>query len=96
MRFGLYEVDFETQERKLRDGAKCYGRIIQGLQKGLGLCRCGLLMTVFRWLAVACLIFYQVGVYKYLHEINSLNNKICWCFSWRLYGCSDGTRNRTR
>lgn len=33
MRFGLYEVNFETQERKLREGAKCYGRIIKGVQK---------------------------------------------------------------
>ena len=33
MRFGLYEVNFDSQERKLHEGAKCYGRIIQGVQK---------------------------------------------------------------
>jgi beta-glucosidase len=30
MRFGLYAVDFETQERTLRDGAKAYAKIVKG------------------------------------------------------------------
>lgn len=29
MKFGLYEVDFETQERRLRDGAKSYQSIVK-------------------------------------------------------------------
>ena len=32
MRFGLYAVDFETQERTLREGAKAYARIVKGGQ----------------------------------------------------------------
>ena len=28
MKFGLYKVDFENQERKLRDGSKEYIKII--------------------------------------------------------------------
>jgi beta-glucosidase len=28
-RFGLYEVDFETQERTLREGSKEYQRIVK-------------------------------------------------------------------
>jgi beta-glucosidase len=31
MKFGLYEVDFATQERKLREGAKMYRKIINGV-----------------------------------------------------------------
>ena len=30
MRFGLYAVDFETQERTLRDGARAYAKIVKG------------------------------------------------------------------
>ena len=30
MKFGLYEVNFKTQERKLREGAKIYRQIIKG------------------------------------------------------------------
>ena len=33
MRFGLYAVDFETQKRYLREGAKSYGRIIRSESK---------------------------------------------------------------
>ena len=29
MKFGLYEVDFKTQKRTLREGAKIYQRIVQ-------------------------------------------------------------------
>eukprot|EP00455_Lapot_gusevi_P022480 TRINITY_DN233_c0_g2_i1.p1 TRINITY_DN233_c0_g2~~TRINITY_DN233_c0_g2_i1.p1 ORF type:complete len:477 (-),score=115.92 TRINITY_DN233_c0_g2_i1:302-1732(-) len=29
MRFGLYSVDFQTQERKLRDGAKYFAEVVQ-------------------------------------------------------------------
>jgi len=29
MKFGLYEVDFDTQERKLRDGSKAFQQIVQ-------------------------------------------------------------------
>ena len=29
MRFGLYEMNFETQERTLREGAKAYQEIVQ-------------------------------------------------------------------
>jgi beta-glucosidase len=29
MKFGLYEVDFATQERKLRDGARYYQQVVK-------------------------------------------------------------------
>jgi len=29
MRFGLYEVDFKTQKRTLRDGSKYYQKVIR-------------------------------------------------------------------
>jgi beta-glucosidase len=29
MKFGLYEVDFKTQQRKLREGSKTYQKIIK-------------------------------------------------------------------
>ena len=32
MKFGLYEVDFNTQERKLRQGSKIYQEIIESSQ----------------------------------------------------------------
>ena len=32
MKFGLYEVDFETQERRLREGAKSFQRIVKQSQ----------------------------------------------------------------
>ncbi|MDP6853774.1 MAG: family 1 glycosylhydrolase, partial [Candidatus Marinimicrobia bacterium] len=31
MKFGLYEVDFDTRERKMREGSKMYREIINGV-----------------------------------------------------------------
>jgi beta-glucosidase/6-phospho-beta-glucosidase/beta-galactosidase len=33
MKFGLYHVDLQTQERTLRDGAKYFQRVIQNHRK---------------------------------------------------------------
>jgi len=36
MRFGLYEVDFSTQERRLRDGSQAYVDVIRASRSGQG------------------------------------------------------------
>lgn len=36
MKFGLYEVDFATQARRLREGARCFAEIVQSSRAGAG------------------------------------------------------------